>query len=111
MSVHSFATSSCFSGHDRWNTYSSLRPRTPPFLFTSSTKTLMIFSSSPWVLSMNCSRHLKSTTTNAILIEVLVTPRNESVSSADETEDEDVAPDDPVAAVFLSLLHALSNSA
>src|SRR5437660_2442483 len=108
-SVHAFATSSCLSGQSRRKTYWIWRPRMPPFLLMSSTNTLMIFSSSPWVLSMNCSRHLKSTTANAILIDVLVTPRNESVSSADDTDDD--APDEPVDAAFLlSLLHALTNS-
>src|SRR5580765_8712612 len=78
----------------------------PPFLFTSSTMTLMIFSSSPWLLSMNCSRHLKSTTTNATLIEVFVTPRNESVSAAEADDEPDPPPED----VFLSLLHAVKTS-
>src|SRR4051812_1026261 len=78
----------------------------PPFLFTSSTMTLMIFSSSPWLLSMNCSRHLKSTTTNATLIDVFVTPLNESVSAADADDEPDPPPDD----VFLSLLHAVNTS-
>jgi hypothetical protein len=51
------------------------------------------------------------TVTIPILIDVFVTPRNESVSSADDTEDDDVAPDDPVDDVFfLSLLHAAAKS-
>src|SRR6478672_8856953 len=55
---------------------------------------------------MNCSRHLKSTTTNATLIEVFVTPRNESVSAADADDEPDPPPED----VFLSLLHAVKTS-
>src|SRR5687768_4000351 len=68
----------------------------------------MIFSSSPWLLSMNCSRHLKSTTTNAILIVVAVTPRKESVKGAFE---DDADPEPVVDADFLSSLHAAITSA
>src|SRR3954470_24624719 len=58
----------------------------------------MIFSASPWLKSMNCSMHLKSTTPTPIFSSVAVMPRNDAVSAALDDAFDVLA--------FLSLLHA-----
>src|SRR3954453_16249148 len=77
----------------------------PPRLFSAETRAVMIFSASPWLKSTNCSMHLKSTTATPIVMSVAVMPRNDAVNAALCCAD-----DDDDVAVFLSLLHAATDT-